>query len=77
MCCDYRVMADGKFTIGLNETQLGLAAPYWFVNTFKNTVGHRVAERALGLGTLFTPLDAKAVHLVDEVLPMGEVHAGS
>ena len=25
--CDYRVMADGAFRIGLNETQVGLAVP--------------------------------------------------
>jgi len=27
LCCDYRVMAEGEFRIGLNETQVGLAAP--------------------------------------------------
>ena len=30
MCCDYRVMVGPKFTIGLNETQLGIVAPFWF-----------------------------------------------
>ena len=69
-------MAEGKFTIGLNETQLGLAAPYWFTDSFKNTVGHREAERALGLGILYNPSDAKAVHLVDAVHPMEELHQG-
>ena len=27
LCCDYRIMADGPFRIGLNETQVGLVAP--------------------------------------------------
>src|SRR5690606_8090917 len=27
LCCDYRVMAEGDFRIGLNETQVGLVAP--------------------------------------------------
>ena len=30
MCCDYRAMVGPKFTIGLNETQLGIVAPFWF-----------------------------------------------
>jgi 3,2-trans-enoyl-CoA isomerase len=30
MSCDYRVMVRNKFTIGLNETKLGIVAPYWF-----------------------------------------------
>jgi enoyl-CoA hydratase/carnithine racemase len=27
LCCDYRVMAEGPYRIGLNETQVGLVAP--------------------------------------------------
>lgn len=28
--CDYRIMADNaRYTIGLNETQLGIVAPFW------------------------------------------------
>jgi hypothetical protein len=30
MSCDYRVMVKNKFTIGLNETKLGIVAPFWF-----------------------------------------------
>ena len=41
-----------------------------------NTVGHRNAERMLGLGSLLSPDQAKACGMVDEVLPMEEVHAG-
>lgn len=30
MTCDYRIMADNpRYTIGLNETQLGIVAPFW------------------------------------------------
>lgn len=28
--CDYRIMADNpRYSIGLNETQLGIVAPFW------------------------------------------------
>lgn len=39
--CDYRIMAKGKFVIGLNETQLGIAAPQWLVDAFVALIGQR------------------------------------
>lgn len=30
LCCDYRIIVDGKFKIGLNETKLGIVAPPWY-----------------------------------------------
>merc|ERR1712183_590571 len=29
MSCDYRIISSNKITIGLNETKLGIAAPFW------------------------------------------------
>lgn len=29
MSCDYRVMVGPNYTIGLNETKLGIVAPKW------------------------------------------------
>jgi enoyl-CoA hydratase/carnithine racemase len=29
LSCEYRVMVGPKYTIGLNETQLGIVAPKW------------------------------------------------
>ncbi|XP_056275714.1 enoyl-CoA delta isomerase 1, mitochondrial-like [Pseudoliparis swirei] len=30
MTCDYRIMADNpRHSVGLNETQLGIVAPFW------------------------------------------------
>ncbi|XP_062035724.1 enoyl-CoA delta isomerase 1, mitochondrial [Lepus europaeus] len=76
LTCDYRVMADNpKYTIGLNETQLGIVAPFWFKDTLVNTVGHRVAEQALQLGLLFPPAEALRVGLVDRVVPEDQVQS--
>ncbi|KAL7521982.1 hypothetical protein ACHAWX_007195 [Stephanocyclus meneghinianus] len=82
MACDYRVMygghnestVDGKKrknhipTIGLNETQLGIAAPPWMGQLLVRTIGFRSAERALALGTLFPPMEALIEGLVDDVI---------
>eukprot|EP00644_Phytophthora_capsici_P013466 jgi/Phyca11/548597/estExt2_Genewise1Plus.C_PHYCAscaffold_290262 len=73
MCCDYRIMTSGKPMIGLNETQLGIVAPTWFRDTFVNTIGHREAEKMLGLGLQVDATKAKAIGLVDEAVSLEEV----
>merc|ERR1711962_1766374 len=67
--CDYRIMADGKSIIGLNETLLGLAAPLWLCKIFAQVVGHRQAEMHLSLGTLMSPQQALGIGLVDALVP--------
>ncbi|NXN12630.1 ECI1 isomerase, partial [Indicator maculatus] len=70
LSCDYRIMVENpKFSIGLNEAQLGIVAPFWFKDTFVNVVGHRVAERSLQLGSLHPAAEAHKIGLVDELVP--------
>jgi len=71
--CDYRVMVDGKYTIGLNETQVGLTAPYWLCQLFVSVVGYRNAEKFLFLGTLLNPQDALKVGMIDDVVSADEL----
>lgn len=66
LCCEYRVMCQ-NYTIGLNETRLGIVAPTWFMASMRNAMSRRDAEMALTLGTLFTTDEALKVGLVDEV----------
>ena len=62
-------MVGGKYRIGLNETQLGIVAPFWFRDNMINTVGVRQTEMALQLGTLFSSEEALKIGLIDEVAP--------
>ncbi|ALC38333.1 CG4594 [Drosophila busckii] len=64
--CEYRVMLP-KFTIGLNETKLGIVAPKWFMSSFLSVLPRRVAERALNQGRMFTTDEALRNGLIDEV----------
>ncbi|XP_006100978.1 enoyl-CoA delta isomerase 1, mitochondrial [Myotis lucifugus] len=76
LSCDYRVLADNpRYAIGLNETLLGIVAPFWFKDTLVNTIGHRAAERALQLGLLFPPAEALQVGIVDKVVPEDQVQS--
>lgn len=66
LSCEYRVMVN-NCVIGLNETQLGIVAPTWFMDSMKNVIGARKTEMALTLGTLFKTDQALQIGLVDEV----------
>jgi len=66
--CDYRLMASGNYTIGLNEALLGFPAPFWLIDTMVNTVGVKSAERALQLGAMYSSNEALALGLVDQVV---------
>jgi len=72
MSCDYRVMVGPKFTIGLNETQLGIVAPFWFKDAMVQTIGTRETELALMLGTLFSTQQALRIGLVDSMVESKE-----
>ncbi|KAL1129218.1 hypothetical protein AAG570_013747 [Ranatra chinensis] len=67
LSCEYRVMVGPKFTIGLNETQLGIVAPFWFQDCMRNAIGERQAELALTLGKMFSVDEALKVGLIDEI----------
>lgn len=71
--CDYRIAAQGKFKIGLNEVQVGLPVPRVILGGLVRIVGPRQAERLAVRGMLVSPDEALASGLVDEVLPPEEV----
>jgi Delta3-Delta2-enoyl-CoA isomerase len=71
--CDYRVMAEGAFKIGLNEVQVGLPMPVAILHALVRLVGPRQAER-LCVGALMLPgAEALRTGLVDELAPPDQV----
>jgi len=71
--CDYRIMADGDYKIGLNEVQVGLPVPPVILAGLRRLVGPRLGERLAVSGALFPPLEALAVGLVDELVALDRV----
>lgn len=67
LCCDYRVMADGPYRIGLNETQVGLVAPEGIQALLARVVGPHRSERLLVAGALVEASEALRIGLVDEL----------
>lgn len=74
LCCDYRIMTNSeKASIGLNETKLGITAPYWLADLMIRTIGFREADKAMALGQLYNPSQALEIGLVDELCEPSDV----
>lgn len=73
LCCDYRIMANGPYRIGLNETQVGLVAPEGIQALMARAVGPHRAERLLVAGALVESAEALRIGLVDEITGIDDV----
>lgn len=68
LACDARVMAEGKYIIGLNEVPVGIIVPNSIFNLYAFWLGKANATRNLLEGKLFNPEEALNVGLVDELV---------
>lgn len=71
--CDYRVMAEGPYRIGLNEVQVGLDVPEPIQLALRRLVGRYRAERLLVSGSLLEAGEALRVGVVDELTGIDQV----
>jgi len=77
LSCDWRVMAEGGFTIGLNEVRIGIPVPELVADLAIRVAGARVGERLCVSGQLLSPDEALEVGFVDALAPAGEVVAAA
>jgi len=68
LACDARVMAEGKYIIGLNEVPVGIIVPDSIFNLYAFWLGKANASRSLLEGKLFSPEEALQIGLVDELV---------
>jgi 3,2-trans-enoyl-CoA isomerase len=68
LACDARVMAEGKFIIGLNEVPVGIIVPQSIFELYSFWLGKANATRSLLEGKLFHPEEALSIGLIDEVV---------
>jgi enoyl-CoA hydratase len=73
LCCDYRYMLDdGRTSIGLTETSLGLIPGAGGTQRLPRLVGRARGLQMIFEGTRLTASDALGIGLVDAALPAGE-----
>lgn len=75
LCCDYRVMAEGNYKIGLNEVPVGIVVPKGIYALYAQVLGPRLAYQYLLEGRLMLPEQALIAGLVDDVVPLEQVVA--
>lgn len=68
LCCDYRIMAQGRHKIGLNTVHTGLRVPHWVVKLLGKTVGLRESQKLLSIGHLCTPEEALQYGIIDDLV---------
>jgi enoyl-CoA hydratase len=65
---DYRVGAAGDFKVQANEVAIGMTMPYAALAIVRYRLTAPAFDRAVGLSALFTPDDAVAAGILDEVV---------
>jgi enoyl-CoA hydratase/carnithine racemase len=76
LCSDYRIMAEGKYIIGLNEVPVGIIVPESIFQLYSFWLGHAAAYRYMLEGKLMHTDEALASGLIDEVVkPESILHA--
>ena len=70
VCSDYRVMAQGKYIIGLNEVPVGIIVPNSIFELYAFWIGKRKAYQNLLEGKLMGADEALSIGLIDEVAPI-------
>jgi enoyl-CoA hydratase/carnithine racemase len=73
LCCDERVIADGRKLFGLNEVKLGVPVPYVADRILHALVGSRLAREVMELGEFYPAEDALQAGLVDYLQPLDRV----
>jgi enoyl-CoA hydratase/carnithine racemase len=73
LCCDYRVIGEGRKLMGLNEIKLGVPVPYLADCILQSIVGKRTARDVVEYGEFFESEVSLKKGLVDEVVPQSEV----
>jgi 3,2-trans-enoyl-CoA isomerase len=68
LASDARVMAEGKYIIGLNEVPVGIIVPESVFHLYSFWLGKAQASRSLLEGKLFSPEEALSIGLVDELV---------
>lgn len=73
LCCDYRLMSEGKYIIGLNEVPVGIIVPDSIFNLYAFWLGKALAYRLLLEGKLMGTDEALQHNLVNEVVKGGSI----
>jgi enoyl-CoA hydratase/carnithine racemase len=73
LCCDYRLIAEGRKLMGLNEVKLGVPVPYPADCMVRDLIGTRYAREVMYSGEFYEPEKLLQMGMVDETLALEKV----
>lgn len=73
LCCDYRLIAEGRKLMGLNEVKLALPVPYPADCMLRSLVGARHAREVMESGEFYPPEASLGMGMVDQLLALEQV----
>jgi len=73
MFCDYRIMTEGRYKIGVNEVSVGLCPGHIAYKACQRLVGPRHADRLITRGEFIEPEEALRIGLVDRLCAPDDV----
>lgn len=73
LCCDYRIMAEGNYIIGLNEIPVGIIVPDSIFELYAFWIGQGKAYQSILEGKLFAVEEAKQIKLIDASADIGSL----
>ncbi|MFX1284993.1 MAG: enoyl-CoA hydratase/isomerase family protein [Promethearchaeota archaeon] len=73
LCCDYRIISEGRKLMGLNEIKLGVPVPYPGDCILRQIVGARNAQEITYTGNFYPSAKLLQMGMVDKVVPLKQV----
>jgi len=73
LCCDERIIAEGRKLMGLNEIKLGVPVPYVADCVLQDLVGVGCAREIIDGGEFYAPEALLRMGMVGQVLPLEQV----
>jgi enoyl-CoA hydratase len=72
-CCDHVAVATGELKIGVTELAVGVPYPLAALEVVRHAVAPHRFEEVVFLGRTYSPVEAREIGFVDEVVPAGLV----
>jgi enoyl-CoA hydratase/carnithine racemase len=73
LCCDHRLIAEGRKLMGVNELKLGVPVPFLAQQVLAMVCGQSTAQEVVEGGELFDAARLHELGLVDRVVPLEQV----
>lgn len=67
LCCDQRIVAEGRRLIGLNEIRLGVPVPYIAECILRQIINGRIVREIIEGGGFYSPDEALRIGLVNDI----------